>query len=444
MGFFLQDEEGLDAASIQALQEKKLREVFEEIITAEDSYYHDRLNLRSAEGGLEGLLTSIPLTSRSDLEADQIDCPPYGRKLTRDISNYSRFHQTSGTSSGGAGVGPLRCPDTAEAWAWWKRCWSIVFRGAGVREGDRLVFPFSFGPFVGFWSAFEAGVSLGHLSLPAGGMTTRARLNYLLDNEATVICCTPTYGLRMAEVAGEEGLNIESSSVRLLIVAGEPGGNVPAVRRRLEGFWGARVIDHAGMTEVGPWGFECEERPGGMHVIESEFIAEVIDPVTGRAIPDGEPGELVLTNLGRVGLPVLRYRTGDEVMLIRERCPCGRWFAWAKGGVRGRIDDMLVIRGNNVFPSSVENVLREFDEISEFRMSVQEIGTLRDLVLEIEPNRGAKSSDLIARVSEVVRDRLHFRPKVTLVEAGTLPRHEMKRPKVRVTNHLNGASQQGS
>lgn len=440
MGFFQEQEERLDRTALAALQAEKLRNVIGEIDGAAGCLYADRLAgaLDPGQCALEELLAELPLTQRCELEADQQSHPPFGRKLTRNILNYSRFHQTSGTCGAESGGAPLRCPDTPEGWEWWKRCWSIVFRGAGVRAGDRLVFPFSFGPFIGFWSAFEAGASLGHLCLPAGGMTTRARLNYLLDNEATVICCTPTYGLRLAEVAADEGIDIASSAVRLLIVAGEPGGSIPSVRKRLEDAWGARVIDHAGMTEVGAWGFECEERPGGLHVIETEFVAEVINPVTGESLPDGSPGELVLTNLGRVGLPVLRYRTGDQVVLRRDRCACGRWFAWAEGGVRGRIDDMLVIRGNNVFPSSVEDVLRGFAELAEFRMSIEEHGAMRDLILEIEPKTVAGSSEWAnewaGRIGEAVRDRLHFRPVVRIAPAGSLPRYEMKRPGIRGAN----------
>ena len=302
-----------------------------------------------------------------------------------------------------------------------------------MRKLDRLMFPFSFGPFLGFWAAFEAGCSLGNLCLPAGGMTTSARLGYLFENEITVVCCTPTYALHVAETANSHGIPLAKSTVRLLIVAGEPGGNIPTVRGQIEKVWGARVIDHSGMTEIGPWGFECEENPGGLHIIESEFIAEVIDPATGATLPDGEQGELVLTNLGRLGSPLIRYRTGDIVQLRRERCACGRHFAWAEGGIIGRIDDMLIIKGNNVFPSVIEAIVREFQEISEFQLRVFNQNGLNELQVDIEPGPEAEEnlkSRLADRVASRIRDVLHFRPEVTVVNAGTLPRFDMKARRV--------------
>ncbi|MCH7885603.1 MAG: prolyl oligopeptidase family serine peptidase, partial [Planctomycetes bacterium] len=302
----------------------------------------------------------------------------------------------------------------------------VVADWAGGDYGDRFFFPFSFGPFIGFWAAFEAAAELGNFCLPAGGMTTTARLEYMLDHAATVVCCTPTYALRMAEVADREGIDLRSSSVRLLIVAGEPGGSIPAVRSRIEEDWCARVIDHVGMTEIGAYGFECVEAPGGLHVIESEFVAEVIDPTTCEVLPDGRVGELVLTNLGRRGSPLIRYRTGDQVLLTRDRCRCGRWFARIEGGIRGRLDDMLIIRGNNVFPSAIEGLLREYREVSEFRLVVDRAGSMADLHIEVEPDPERDAGDLAHRIETSVRDRFHFKPRVTLVSAGSLPRFEMK------------------
>lgn len=264
-------------------------------------------------------------------------------------------------------------------------------------------------------------------------MTTSARLGYLFENEITVVCCTPTYALHVAETANSHGIPLAKSTVRLLIVAGEPGGNIPTVRGQIEKVWGARVIDHSGMTEIGPWGFECEENPGGLHIIESEFIAEVIDPATGATLPDGEQGELVLTNLGRLGSPLIRYRTGDIVQLRRERCACGRHFAWAEGGIIGRIDDMLIIKGNNVFPSVIEAIVREFQEISEFQLRVFNQNGLNELQVDIEPGPEAEEnlkSRLADRVASRIRDVLHFRPEVTVVNAGTLPRFDMKARRV--------------
>ncbi|MBI1827109.1 MAG: phenylacetate--CoA ligase family protein, partial [Planctomycetes bacterium] len=336
-----------------------------------------------------------------------------------------RVHQTSGSLGT-----PLRWLDTAESWAWFKSCWQTIFRAAGVGAADGVLFPFSFGPFFGFWGAFETAADLGCFVLPCGGMTTLARLQYIRDHGATVVCCTPTYALRMAEVAVENGIELANSSVRSFIVAGEPGGSIPSMRRQIEAKWGARVFDHAGMTEMGAYGFECLEASGGFHINEAEFIAEVLAPDSDRACSENEIGELVLTNLGRWGSPAIRYRTGDQVRLVRGRCACGRWFARAEGGILGRIDDMLLVRGNNVYPSAIESVLREFAEIVEFRMSMVKIAGMDELQLEIEPTAGATSNDLCGRVTEAIRNRFHFRPVVQLVGPGSLPRFEMKARRV--------------
>src|SRR5439155_10198869 len=147
------------------------------------------------------------------------------------------------------------------------------------------------------------------LSLPGGGMSSAARLRFLLDHRATVILCTPSYALHLAEVARSEGIDLAGSPVRMLIVAGEPGGSIPATRERIEAAWGARLFDHYGLTEVGPIAVECLENPAGLHVMERDYIAEVIDPTTTDPVPPGTVGELVVTNLGRLGSPLIRYRT---------------------------------------------------------------------------------------------------------------------------------------
>jgi phenylacetate-CoA ligase len=288
------------------------------------------------------------------------------------------------------------------------------------------MFPFSFGPFIGFWAAFESAHGLGHLSIPAGGMTTNARLRMLLDNQVTVVCCTPTYALHMAETARKEGIDLAATPVAKLIVAGEAGGSIPEVRTRVEQAWGARLFDHTGMTEMGAVSFECQQAPGGVHINEAEFIAEVIDPQTGQGVPDGQPGELVLTNLGRWGSPLIRYRTNDQVKIIRRKCPCGRSFARMDGGILGRIDDMITVRGNNVFPTGLEAIIRRFSEVAEFRVEIVGSGALTEVRIEVEPTTDAAGQQLAQRVGQAIQDTLSFRAQVACVPCGSLPRFEMK------------------
>jgi phenylacetate-CoA ligase len=409
------------STGISAAQRLRLKSLVD-LVRRENPFYRRKFAGVSFDATADDL-AALPLTTRAELQQDQEDRPPYGTNLTFPLDRYCRFHQTSGTHGR-----PMRWLDTRESWDWFLDCWSAIFSAAGVTARDRIVFPFSFGPFVGFWAAFDGAVRLGALAIPAGGTSTLGRLQLIQENAATVICCTPTYALHMAEVAQQHGIDIARDSVKKLIVAGEAGGNIPEVRARIESAWGARLFDHHGMTEMGPVSFECEENPGGVHVNEAEFIAEVIDPQSLQPVAEGTPGELVLTNLGRLGSPLIRYRTGDHVRLTRTGCPCGRWYARLEGGILGRVDDMFTVRGNNVFPNAVEAILRRFADIAEFRLTVSNRGPLAQALLEIEPVAAAiSSSDMLCKkVGQAILDELHFRAEVQAVAAGSLPRFEMK------------------
>ena len=368
-------------------------------------------------------LGKLPLTTKAELNADQAANPPWGTALTEPLVNYTRYCQTS--SSTGR---PLRWIDTNESWQWLLECWKAVYRGARVAPGDRVFFPFSFGPFLGFWAGFEAGSQVGLHCVPGGGMSSQIRLAMIEAIGATVVCCTPTYALRLAEIAEVERQRpLSESTVRMLIVAGEPGGSIPATRERIERCWGARVIDHHGLTEVGPVSFECWEAPGALHVNEGEFIAEVLDPGTGHEVPDGQTGELVLTNLGRTASPIIRYRTGDIVVRRSEPCRCGRTWARLDGGILTRADDMVNIRGVNVYPVGIEAVVRRLPEVVEFRSVVSRTGSMRSLRVEIEvvPEVGDPSA-VVAKVAYQLREAIGLNVMVKVAAAGTLPRFEMK------------------
>jgi phenylacetate-CoA ligase len=253
------------------------------------------------------------------------------------------------------------------------------------------------------------------------------RLGLIESLGATVVCCTPTYALHLAEVAAAEGVRLAESRVRVVIVAGEPGGSIPATRRRIEREWGARVIDHHGLTEVGPLSFECWEGPGGLHLNESRFLCEVLDPETLRPAPDGARGELVVSSLGRGASPVLRYRTGDVVVRRSGPCPCGRTWARLEGGILARVDDMVNVRGVNVYPAAIEAVVRAFPEVLEFRSTVSREAELRALSVEIEPHPGARDgAALAAAVGRRLREALGLSVRVRAVGPRALPRFEMK------------------
>jgi phenylacetate-CoA ligase len=423
------DAECDDRETIAAWQARRFQQLLA-VIAGRNRFYTGKLEeagvrLDAPAWRLPDDLARLPLTRKAELVADQDAHPPWGTALTDPIGRYTRYSQTSST------IGrPLRWIDTAESWQWMIDCWRAVYRGARVGRSDRILFTFSFGPFLGFWVAFDAAGQMGAHAIPAGGMSSQQRLAMIDAVAPTVVCCTPTYALRLAQVAAEEGRSgrpLSDSSVRVLIVAGEPGGSIPATRDRIESSWGARVIDHHGLTEVGPVSFECWEAPGFLHLNEREYICEVLDPVTLEAVPDGTPGELVITNLGRTASPVIRYRTGDVVVRRTERCVCGRTLARLEGGIITRTDDMVNIRGVNVYPSAIESIVRRFSEVVEFRSTVSQAGAMRSLAIEIELAPSVPDGrGMVTKVSRDLREALGMTVPVQIAAPGTLPRFEMK------------------
>src|SRR5215475_7717055 len=365
----------------------------------------------------------ILFTTKEQLVDDQTGNPPFGTNLTLPIESYTRIHQTSGTAGK-----PILWLDTPESWSWWLDCWCEVFKGAGVRRGDRVYVAFSFGPFIGFWAAFEAAQRMGLMTISGGGQSTEQRLQTIFQREATVLVCTPTYALRLADVARQQGINISRSYIRITLHAGEPGASIPETRKRIQEAFDAKTFDHVGMTEMGAYGYECEVQ-SGMHINEDEFIAEMIDPITLRPVEDGEKGELALTNLGRIGMPLIRYRSGDLGVISREPCECGRQSSRLVGGVLGRADDMITIRGINIFPSAVENIVRRYPEIVEFAIEVYRHREMHELRLKVEIT-GAPNG-VIDRLAQAFSNDLRIRASIEHVSDGSLPRFELKSRRLR-------------
>jgi phenylacetate-CoA ligase len=408
---------------IERHQLERVRAVLDRVLAA-SPFYQAKLGAAGLRAAADvatlGDLARLPFTTKAELATDHAAHPPFGSRLTEPVEHYQRLHQTSGTTGK-----PLRIIDTAESWEWWLRCWGYIYRAAGVGPTDRVFAAFSFGPFIGFWSGFEGVRHVGALQIPGGGQTTEQRIQQIYDLGATVLLCTPTYALRMAETAREMGIDLPSSPIRLGIHAGEPGASIPATRARLEQTWGMEVFDHPGMTEVGPWGFECQQH-AGVHLIESEYVFEVVDPRTDQPTDDGE---LVITNLGRLANPVIRYRTGDRVRRVRQRCGCGRTFDRLEGGVIGRIDDMLIVRGVNVFPAAIENVVRRCANVDEYVVEVYREHEMDELEIRFECATG--DGDAVAQaLGNDLHLALGFRPRVAVAPAGSLPRFELKARRV--------------
>ncbi|TMB46724.1 MAG: phenylacetate--CoA ligase [Chloroflexi bacterium] len=395
---------------LRAGQLKKLRAGVSDVLKTNE-FWRDRLHDVHGWDDFERL----PLTRKSELLADQEAHPPYGTNLTYPMERYVRLHQTSGSS----GDRPLRWLDTADSWDWWLRIWADhVYGAAGVDAGDRIFFAFSFGPFIGFWSAFGGAQRLGALCVSGGGMTSEQRLRTMLELQATALLCTPTYALRLAEIAKDLGLDLPGSEIKVTIHAGEPGASIPATRAAIESAYSAPCFDHTGMTELGPTGVSCSQRDG-IHVIESEFIFEVIDQ-NGLAASEGE---LVATNLGRWGMPLIRYRTGDRVHVSRTPCSCGSPFMKLLGGIRGRVDDMFTVRGVNLYPSQVEDIVRRHPQVVEFVIEHRRVRQMDEVSLLVEMDGEDSSTE---RLEADLRQALGVRLGCRMVERGTLPRSEVK------------------
>ena len=412
------EQSGGGRAAVDALKLARLRGLLRDILP-HNHFYATKLARLPDPASIASLaaLADWPFTFKEELVAAAADGVP--GNLTWPRERYVRFHQSSGTHGR-----PLPVFDTAADWQWWMDCWRAILARGGVGVGDRVLVASSFGPYAGFWSGFDAAVAAGALTIPTGGLSTIARLEMMRTHAPTVLLATPSYALHLAEVASDEKLETAAESVRLVIVAGEPGGSVPAVRRRIAAAWQADVLDHAGATEVGPWGVGDLRGPG-LDVLEPWFHAEFLSLETGGPAAPGELAELVLTTLGRVGAPVIRYRTGDvvrptwpsEADVAAGGCP------WVRldGGIIGRTDDMLVIRGVNVFPGAIDDIVRSFPEVVEYRLIVTTDEALDRLALEIE--------DHLADPGRVARElalRLGLRVDVTTVPIGSLPRFEGK------------------
>jgi len=403
--------ERLDRESLRGQQLEQVNRLLATILP------HNRFYAGKFSAVAEGVeswddFVNLPYTFKDELLEGAGE---FAANLTWPVDRYTRLHRTSGTRGR-----PLIVLDTVEDWQWWIDGWQFVLDAAEITSHDRALMAFSFGPFIGFWSAYDALADRGAMLIPTGALGSVERLETIKQCAATVLFCTPSYALRLAEVAAEARIDTAALGIRRVVVAGEPGGSTPAVRERIETAWSATVSDHAGASEVGPWGY-ADPAGRGLIVNENHFLPEFLSVESGRPAGEGELAELVLTTLGRAGSPVIRYRTGD---LVRPHWPgddAPNRFVHLPGGVLGRADDMMIIRGVNVFPSSIDQILRGFPEIVEYRMTVRREHEMDQLSIEIEDRL-----DDPARVAHELQLRLGLRIDVQTVPLGSLPRFEAK------------------
>jgi phenylacetate-CoA ligase len=420
--------ETLPRERLEALQVAKLRRQCEWAI-ARSAWYGRQLEgfdpsqLRSLDD-----LRRLPFLTRDDWMASQEAAPPYGEIPAIGADGAIRVHTTSGTT----GRGPLRALDSRKDWAWIAEMWSYGLWGCGVRPGDTAYIAFGYGSFIGFWGLHYAMEKVGVLNVPGGAQTTEGRVLQIVDFGATVVAATPTYALRLAQEAAVLGVDLPRSDVSRLILSGEPAGSIPQTKALIEEQWGAKAFDTAGMTEIGTiMVFECSHQPGGTHVIEDNVVEEVIDPVSLEPVGYGERGERVVTSFGRGAIPLIRYRTGDLVCKVpASRCACGRGFDIYEGGILGRVDDMKVVRGTNVYPRAIEAIVREFPEVDEFQTVITHEGIRDEITLRVEmkpswpEDSWPELSESLHKHLAHAHEGLNFR--VERAGTGELPRFELK------------------
>lgn len=417
------------------LLEHQLRQLRERLsyVIERSPFYRRKLDAAGIRAGDVRTLDDvrrIPFTEKEELRLSQAAHPPWGDFACIGPREAVRVFQTTGTTGR-----PVRVMLSRTDWfETYYRQFSHFRCGYGLTEDDVLFVPFNYGLYVAWWGFQSAMEKAGLMVIPGGGLSSKDRLRAMLDWGATAICGTPSYLLYLAETARKNGIDLPSSSIRKVVAAGEPGASIPATKKAIQTQWGAECFDDIGSTEISNFGFECLAHEG-THVIEGMFLAEVVNPETLEPLPDGEVGELILTNLCCESVPLIRYRTRDLVRFNRAPCACGRTSLRLEGGVLGRSDDMFHFAGVNVFPAQVQDLLHQVDEFSqEYQLIVPSQGSGRRLSIRVEPAReGLGGSQIEAareRLIEMVKYRITVTPEVQVCEIGSLPRVEGKAKRV--------------
>ncbi|PWK65683.1 AMP-binding protein [Aminobacter sp. AP02] len=376
-------------------------------------------------GGLEAI-GDLPLTEKSEIRASCSDADPMGTHVAVRRDEIVRVYSTSGTTGT-----PSYIPLTAQDLDNWVTASARSYSASGVERGEMIVSTYNAGPFAA-GAALGAFDRLGLCHVPVGTGNTERLMTTIRMLEPTAAVMTPSYASYLAEWASDRAFDLKGSSVRRLLVAGEPGGGEASMRARLEEAWGARVTEAMGIGDIGVslWG-ECEER-NGMHLGARGFVhAELIDPESGAhlGMEDGAKGELVLTHLRHQAAPLLRFRTRDHVEIYTSPCRCGRTAPRLR--CIGRTDDMLIVRGVNVFPSAIREIVNEFapDIGGQIMVKPDAVGVKQapPLPVLVELAKGKyEESGLAEKIEKRIRDALVVSTRIDLVPWGTLQRSEYK------------------
>jgi len=368
-------------------------------------------------------LAHLPFTHKDELREHY----PFGL-FARPRDRLLRLHASSGTTGKPTVVGYTR-----RDLATWSALMARTLYCAGVRPGDVVHNAYGYGLFTGGLGFHYGAERLGATVVPVSGGATERQVALLIDFGARALCATPSYALVIAETAERMGVDLRATNLQIGLFGAEPWSE--QMRREIEARLGVAAIDNYGLSEImGPGvAVECPQQDG-LHAWEDHFLCEVIDPATGRAVADGEPGELVITTLTKEALPMIRYRTRDVTRAVRERCACGRTHLRLKR-VAGRNDDMLIVRGINLFPSQIEALLVGVPGLApHYQLVLERKGGLDELTVEVEPQPGLAAS-AVAALAETVRQRIHsrlgLRVEVRLLEPGGVPRSQGKAVRVR-------------
>ena len=417
-------------ATLAALQLERLRAQLAHA-AAHSPFYRRKLKIAGGKPKLRSLadVRALPFTTKDELKENQAEHPPWGDLLAVPFEDVVRIHMTSATTGR-----PLAFLDTADDWHGFFHSYARSLYAFGVRKSDMVMAAFSYGPWIGYWSGFYAAQDLGCLVFPAGGLSTEQRIDALLTYPITVLGCTPSYALFLAEHAAKKGIDLaKQTKIRLTWHTGEPGASIPATRAKIEAAFGARAFDLPGLTEIAAWGFECDARSGLVHVHEDYCYPEVLDEADAPVAPGGR-GELVFTSLYRRAMPLIRYRTRDVVQVADRRCPCGRTLLAFEGGVLARLDDMKKVRGVIVYPRRIEELVRPFSGVEEFQIVLRRQDGLDDILLRVDPAPSlatAECEGLCAALADALRVGLGIRVTVETTRPGELPRWDHKARRVK-------------
>jgi phenylacetate-CoA ligase len=427
MKYFQPIDETMPVDQLRELQGRRLADVVARVYRDVPFYRRklDEAGIRPQDIWSIDDLAHLPFTTKEDFR----DTYPFGL-LARPMSDIVRTHASSGTTGKPTVVAYTRAD--IELWA---DCCARTLACGGADRHSVVQVAYGYGLFTGGLGMHYGSERLGAMTVPVSGGNTRRQLMLIQDFGTTHLCCTPSYALLLAETAEEMGVDLRKTSLRAGYFGAEPWSD--SMRRAITERLGVEAFDIYGLSEViGPGvASECCAH-AGMHVFEDHFYPEVIDPATGKAVPDGTRGELVFTHLTKEGMPLLRYRTRDITRLDRGVCACGRTFARMER-VSGRTDDMLIVRGVNVFPSQIEHVLLEIEGAEpHYRIVVDRRGRLDDLEVQVEVSPRMFSDEvkemegLRQRIAAELHSTLNLTAKVTLVEPRSIPRSEGKAQRV--------------